>query len=183
MKHTATQRGFTLLELMCAFSILALVTSFITDIWAQSIEKAETAIDQRELREIADTVFGKILFEEQEHNDGDSDSLDNAYGLWAQLPQAKRDRYAIYRYVLEKKLTTVSGSSSDDSESMFEGEDTEEENGGNSATEGEGEEEAAVELWRYTMHIYRTDEGEEEPLLTLQTYRKPSESALAESNR
>lgn len=179
-----TQAGFTLLEVMCAFSVLALVTTFMTEIWADGIEKAETAIDQREMREIADTVFGKILFEEQEHSDGQEDTLDNAYGRWAQLPPAKRDRYRDYRYVLEKKLTTVSGSGSEDgdAENMFANEDDDSSSSSLSTEDEEGEGAAGVELWRYTMRIFHKDSGDE-PLITLQTYRKPSESALAEHSR
>ena len=176
-----SSRGFTLLELMCAFAILALVTAMITQIWANSIEKAETAIDQRELREVADTLFGRILYEESEHEHGEGHTLDQAYGLWAKLPQAKRDRYAIYRYELEKKLTTVSGSGEvdGDGERMFEVSEDEESSTISDEEEG-GEDVKGIQLWRYTMRIFLTEStGDSEPLITLQTYRKPSESALA----
>ncbi|MEZ6007762.1 MAG: type II secretion system protein [Planctomycetota bacterium] len=108
--------GFTLLEVMCAFAILAIVSAFMVVLWTQSLDKAGTAIDRREMREIADSFFSRVLYEDTEHRDGDSGTMDIAYGQWADLPQARRDRYRDYRYVLEKRLVTAAGTSSTDSD-------------------------------------------------------------------
>ena len=43
--------GFTLLEVMCAFAILAIVSAFMVVLWTQSLDKAGTAIDRREMRD------------------------------------------------------------------------------------------------------------------------------------
>ena len=184
---TRRQRGFTLLEVLCAFAILAFISGFMVVIWTSSLEKAGNAIDRRELREIADTFFGRVLFEDAEHRDGDSGTMDIAYGQWANLPQAVRDRYANYRYVLEKRLVTAAGAASTDSdaEPLFDSGTTDDrrETTGTSTTstaepEGEG---GGINLWRVTLKIFRTDEpgGEQSPLITLQTYRRPTESAKA----
>ena len=73
--NSSTERGFTLLEVMCAFAILSGIMTIVTMIFSQNIDKAIYAIDQREMRELADTVFGKILFEQSEHRDGDEGSI------------------------------------------------------------------------------------------------------------
>lgn len=185
------QSGFNLLEVTCAFAILALVSGLMVVLYYQSMQKASTAIDRRELREIADTMFGKILFEEEVHNDGDSRTMDDAYGNWANLPQASRERYARYRYVLEKKLVTASGVAdpNSDAEPLFEtSTDTDERDrlrGSSSRdetarrTEEAGEDATGVELWKYVLRFYDTEVGMQQgqELMVLQTYRRPNESA------
>lgn len=188
-------RGFTLLEVMCAFAILAMVSGFMVILWTTSLDKASNAIDRRELREVADTFFGRVLFEDSEHKDGDSGTMNIAYGQWANLPQAVSDRYEIYRYVLEKRLVTAAGAASKDSEAepLFDS-GTEQDRGrgtsssSSSGSSSSGSTEAAAEgegggvnLWRVTLKIFRTDtpDGENNPLITLQTYRRPTESAKA----
>src|SRR5687768_10186489 len=106
---SAAQRGFTLLEVMCAFAILAGLTAMVTAIWHQSIEQGERALNLRELREAADTLFRRILYEEQQHQDGDTGTLDVAYADWAGLKGAAMDRWSIYRYELRKQPKTAAG--------------------------------------------------------------------------
>lgn len=177
--------GFTLLEVMCAFAILAIVSAFMVVLWTQSLDKAGTAIDRREMREIADSFFSRVLYEDTEHRDGDSGTMDIAYGQWADLPQARRDRYRDYRYVLEKRLVTAAGTSSTDSdaEPLFDSSrDGTDDRGTTSTTGGtsseEGDAAGGTNLWRVTLKIFRLDDpqGEENPLITLQTYRRPADT-------
>ncbi|MGE0229933.1 MAG: type II secretion system protein [Dehalococcoidia bacterium] len=181
--------GFTLLEVMCAFAILAIVSAFMVVLWTQSLDKAGTAIDRREMREIADSFFSRVLYEDTEHRDGDSGTMDIAYGQWADLPQARRDRYRDYRYVLEKRLVTAAGTTSTDSEAepLFDTtrDDTSESTSGTTGgTTGdpaeEGEAAGGTNLWRVTLKIFRVDDpqGEESPLITLQTYRRPADTGV-----
>lgn len=179
--------GFTLLEVMCAFAILAIVSAFMVVLWTQSLDKAGTAIDRREMREIADSFFSRVLYEDTEHRDGDSGTMDIAYGQWADLPQARRDRYRDYRYVLEKRLVTAAGTSSTDSdaEPLFDSsrDGTESRGSTSTTTTGgttseEGDAAGGTNLWRVTLKIFRLDDpqGEENPLITLQTYRRPADT-------
>ena len=174
------QLGFTLLEVMCALAILGLTSGFTVVIWSESIEKAERAIDQRELREVADTLFGKIRFEGDEHNDGDSGLLDDAYGRWANLPQSKRDRYRIYRYSLSKKRVVAAGtaaSSDSDAEDLFGGDDLDTTSADDTTTgDDEDASAAGVELWKITLRIFHAQDPEEEALITLQTYQRPRDT-------
>ena len=167
---TRREAGFTLLEVMLAFAILALAVGLLTQIWAKNIEKAISAIDQREMRELADTVFGRILFEQQKNRDGDEGSMTVMYGEWAGLPQARADRYRDYRYSLTKKEYVAAGSSGtdDEAEDLFEQDDEE------TATEGNGPDanQAAVKLIKFTMRVYRVSTPGE-ALITLTRYLRP----------
>ena len=166
-----SQRGFTLLEIMCAFAILTTVMMIVTQSFAQNVEKAIYAIDQREMRELADTVFGKILFEQQKHRDGDSGSLAVMYGEWAHLPQDRADRYRDFFYSLSKKEYVAAGATdpNSDAEDLFgEGEDEE------STSKDETEEGAAgnIMLVQFTMTVYRQSDPDE-PLITLTRFMRP----------
>lgn len=175
------QGGFTLLEALCAFAILAIVTGMITKDFVNNTQKGATALDRRELREAADTIFRKMIYEWEEYKDGDSRTLDEEYGEFADLRGLQRDRWAVYRYDLEKKPQSVVGASIDGGDSLFE------EDGESSDTEYEepvaGEEGAAgqsagVELVRMTLKIYRQEEDTEEPLLTLTTWIDPDRGRI-----
>ena len=174
-KHAA-QGGFTLLEVMCAFMVLAVVMVFVSINHHQSMETATYAIDQRDLREVADTIFRRILYEPQKHDDGNSGSLDgDIYGGWAKLPSNVRDRYAIYSYELSKKAQTAAGTPDDDgeAEAIFGDEEADDQ----PADDGEPaeDEQPGVKLVKITLRIYRTDEPGGEPLITLQRFMRPAE--------
>jgi prepilin-type N-terminal cleavage/methylation domain-containing protein len=175
------QRGFTLLEVMCAFAILSVVTAQMTQIISQNMDKAATAIDQRELRELADTVFGKILFEQTEHRNGDSGSMGNDYARWSGITdQARIERYEVYLWRLEKVEMVAAGVTDDpDQERLFES-DEDQDTGRDTGTrvpatpgaeEGEGVA-ASVTLVRFTLRVYHRDRPQEE-LMTLTRYLKP----------
>ena len=176
---SSRQAGFTLLEVMCAFTILAGVISVMVVIWSNNIDTAIWAIDKREMREVADTVFGKILFEQQEHRHGDEGSLAVIYGQWARLPAHRADRYRDYHYSLTKQDYVAAGIADpeDDAESLREEVDDEEDD------EEISDEEAAkgnVKLVKFTMTVFRLEERDS-PLITLTRYLRPP--AIEDSSR
>lgn len=103
--------GFTLLEVMCAFVLMATLISFVVEIWHESMDKAGRAADTREIREVSDTVFGRILFEHQvgKFRDGDGGTLDGLYGQWARLSSQDRERYERYEWRLEIRAVQAAG--------------------------------------------------------------------------
>jgi type II secretory pathway pseudopilin PulG len=175
--------GFSLLEVMCAFAILAVMTGQLTTNFVDNVQKATTALSHRELREAADTIFRKMIYEWQEYKDGDERTLDEEYGKFADLKGIQRDRWAMYRFRLEKRPRTVVGTPPEGEEALF-GEDAEREDttpataptGGSPGTDGaEGAqgESAGLELVEMTLRIYYTEEATEEPLLILRTWLDP----------
>jgi len=178
-RRASQQSGFTLLEVLLAFAILAIITTLMTQIVSSNMEKAADAIDQRELREIADTLFGRILFEQTEHRDGDEGSIAVDYGQWAGLSQSRADRYSMYRWRLKKTEMVAAGASdeSEDTESLTgdgsgSGSGSEESSSSTGAT-GEGEQnKVAVKLMRFTLTIFRQSDPDK-PLATLTRFLPP----------
>lgn len=170
--------GFTLLEVMFAFAILAIVTALMSEMIHHNMEKAGAAIDQRELRELADTLFGKILFEQSEHRDGDEGSIAVDYGQWAGLPQERQDRYSIYRWRLRKTEMVAAGSvdESDDAEGIFGDDDDDDESSSSSGSAVSEEDKGNVKLMRFTLTVYREDEPDAS-LIVLTRYLPPPEYA------
>lgn len=173
----ARQHGFTLLEVMVSFAILAVVTTMMTLSISANMEKAADAIDQRELREIADTMFGKILFEQTEHRDGDTGSIAEEYGRkFAGLPQARADRYSMYGWRLKKTEVLAAGQAAkgEDTESLF-GDASDDETtstGSSSGTPTEQQSQGSVKLVRFTLTIYHQD-NPDAALATLTRYLPP----------
>ena len=174
------EAGFTLLEVLCAFAILAALTGWMTVNFVQNVEKGVTALSHRELREAADTIFRKIIYEWEEYDDGSESTLDDIYGEFARLKGWERDRWAIYRYRLETKPKTVVGVSEDDDETLFDsqgdlddGSSSSSSSSSSSAGEAGADSLPGVEIVRIKMDIYRTDEVSAEPLLTLVTWVDP----------
>lgn len=180
--HTPTERarGFTLMEVMFAFAILAVVTALMSEMIHHNMEKASAAIDQRELRELADTLFGKILFEQADHRDGDEGSIAVDYGQWAGLPQERADRYSIYRWRLRKTEMVAAGQTdpSDDAEGLFgaDDEDEEESSSSGSGSSVSDADKGNVKLMRFTLTVYREDEPDN-ALIVLTRFLPPPEYA------
>ena len=176
----ANTRGFTLLEVMLAFAILAVVTAAMAQMIHNNMEKAAAAIDQREMRELADTLFGKILFEQADHRDGDEGSISVDYGQWAGLPQERADRYSMYRWRLRKTEMVAAGSSdpSDDEENLFGNDDDEDESssGGSSGSSVSDADKGNVKLIRFTLSVYHEEEPDN-ALIVLTRFLPPPEYA------
>ncbi len=174
MSPARSERGFTLLEVLLAFAILSILTALLTETVAKNVQKAADAIDKRELREIADTIFGKILFEQTEHRDGDEGSIAVDYGQWANLDQARADRYSMYRWRLKKTELVAAGTSedADDSENLFGDPSDDETSSSGTETNEEEKSKAAVKLMRFTLTVYRQSEPGE-ALATLTRYLPP----------
>ena len=167
-----SSHGFTLLEVLCAFAILAAVTGLLTRIFVQNVDQGTDALARRELREAADTIFRKIIYEHTEYNDGDSRSLDEEYGEFARLKGFQRDRWSIYTMTLEKKPQTVAGYDPSGEDGLFGGGDTDD----TDATGSESETTEGFRLTRLTLKIFRTDDFGEQPLLTLSTWIDPGKN-------
>jgi prepilin-type N-terminal cleavage/methylation domain-containing protein len=196
------QRGFTLLEVMCAFAILTLMTGTITVICHQATETGGRALDLRELREAADTVFRVVLYEDGngKWQDGQTGTLDHYYGDFAHLRGPARDRWKAYGMEYHRRAKTAAGSmTSGEADPLFAssrnrttGTPSSTNTTGTgttgtpgtpgSTTPGSTTEETGEVVWQITLRIYRMDEPTES-LLTLQTFlpRQPDAGAGSSS--
>ncbi|MDF1702220.1 MAG: prepilin-type N-terminal cleavage/methylation domain-containing protein [Planctomycetota bacterium] len=175
--RTSAHAGFTLLEVMFAFAILAILTGAMAQMIHNNMEKAGAAIDQRELRELADTLFGKILFEQADHRDGDEGSIAVDYGQWAGLPQERADRYSIYRWRLKKTEMVAAGTTDpdDDAEGLFgDDSDDDEDSGSSSGSSVNDADKGSVKLMRFTLSVFREDDPDQ-PLIVLSRFLPPPE--------
>jgi hypothetical protein len=189
--------GFTLLEVMSAFAILTLMTGTITVVCYQAHEKGMRAVDLRELREAADTVFRVVLYEDGngKWQDGMTGTLDYHYGDFAHLRGAARDRWKAYGMEYHRRAMTAAGTvASGEADPLFNssrsrtGSNTRTTTGTGTGTTGTGttgtgttgtgttgtgtgatETSSGEVVWKITLRIFRTDEPDED-LLTLQTY-------------
>lgn len=172
MRRNSTRRakrGFTLLEIMVALAILTFVTSTVIALFWDSVSSTNTAVDKRRVREAADSLFRRILYERDKWKDGDSGSLAIEYAEWTKFSQAEIDDWRDFRWELKKTPQLAAGTSDDgEVESVF-GEDEVDDD--DDETE-EGEEEGGnVQLMRVILKIYDIEKGESEPLVTLATYQ------------
>jgi len=162
---------------MCAFAILAMITGLVTRSWTQNMAKAQRAISRRELREVADSCFRRILYELQNHEDGMTANVADFYARdWLKLEGREADKYRFYSLHLEKKLKSAAGTSDDtDAEPLF-GDAAD--SAGTDNTTPEGEESAgSINLMEVTLKLYFSEESGEKPLVTLKTYiRAPEET-------
>jgi hypothetical protein len=182
---------------MCALAILGLMTGTITVMCYEAREKGIDAMNLRELREAADTVFRRVLYEDGNQRmwtDGQTGTLDYYYGDFAQLRGPARDRWQSYGMEYHRKARTVAGSApSTQSEPLFgagigtSGSRTRTTGTGTtgtgttgSGTTGtgtgtDGESSSSEMVWQITLTFYRVDDREN-PLLTLQTFLPPQVS-------
>ena len=175
-KRPRRNAGFTLLEVMLAFAILAVITGSLGQLIHENMIIAADAIDQREMREIADTIFGKFLFEQDEHRDGDEGSIAVEYGQWAGLPQERADRYAIYRWRLRKAEIVAAGTTdpNDDAESLTEDDNESSSSSGSSEEDAADADKTSIKLIRFTLTVFR-EGSREDPLITLTRFLPPPE--------
>ncbi len=163
---------------MCAFGILALITSTVMQIWHENMDKANRAVSRRVLREVADSCFRRILYEIQQHDDGMTANVADFYARdWLKLEGRQADRYRFYSLRLEKKLKAAAGASTDDDAEPLFGDGEAVGTSGSGDDDDEGAEGAgSINLIEVTLHLYFADEGDDKPLLTLKTYIPQPES-------
>lgn len=171
-------RGFTLLEVMCAIAILAFATGTITRLWFEAVERGSEAVDLRELREAADTVFRRLLYEDGRHPDGLTATLDDFYANWADL-RANADRWSIYGMEYHRKPRTAAGTGSTDAEALFEDRDQRSSSssssssasgtGSTGSSAASGDDAEGVTLYQISLRIFLV-EKRDQALITLQTY-------------
>lgn len=102
--------GFTLLELMFAFAILAVVMAGLAGAETSSRAKAQKAVELRELRVMADTVFRRIVYEHGRWEDGQRGQADEWYADFAMIPPGPlRERWKQYRLELRKRKGLIAG--------------------------------------------------------------------------
>jgi type II secretory pathway pseudopilin PulG len=103
-------RGFTLLELVFAFAILALAIVGLMESQTKSMDKGVRTLELRDLRVMADTVFRRIVYEITKWDDGQRGDAADWYADFAQVPAGpQRDRWKRYRLELRKRKGLVAG--------------------------------------------------------------------------
>lgn len=186
---TRRERGFTLLEVMCALAILSMLTAMIGEMCHTAYEQGSTATDLRDLREAADTVFRRLAYEDGRHADGLRASLEDFYAGWAELPSVERDRWRPFIMEFHRRPRTAAGDpGASGAEPVGGGGSTGRGSsgrggsgtggtgtggtGGTGSTTSEDEETAGVELMQLTLKIWHEDEPNT-PLIVLQTFITP----------
>ena len=166
---SSNARGFSLLEVMVAFVILTFVTGTVVAQFWESVNATTTAVNQRELREAAESLFRRILYEREKWEDGDGGFMGKEYAEWTGLGSKLQDKWNDFRWELEKTPQLAAGNTDDgDVESVF-GEDESEDD---TSTDEEGEEEGeGVQLMRVVLRIYDVESGKTEHLVVLATYQ------------
>jgi len=105
----AGERGFTLVELLVAFAILAVAMAYMTQIQTRSLQLGAKARDLRDIRVMSDTVFRKFIYELFQTNDGYNGTGDILYAQYAEIPSAQRDQWRQFRIVFHKEKRMAAG--------------------------------------------------------------------------
>jgi prepilin-type N-terminal cleavage/methylation domain-containing protein len=114
VRRPRAERGFTLLETVCALAVMAIVLGSLTVVSNNSISKGGRASDLRSLRVMADTVFRRIVYEHWKWDDGMSGTADEWYADFAEIPAGPpRERWKVYRLELTKTQKLVAGTDPD----------------------------------------------------------------------
>jgi prepilin-type N-terminal cleavage/methylation domain-containing protein len=119
----AGDRGFTLLEVMCAFGILAVAMGVTIQIEVHAVRNAEKALEYRDTAVMADTVFRRVVYEGNQHwPEGHSSTADISYAEYIGLKGIARDRWSNYKILIHRKRGMVVGTDpSGHLESLFDG--------------------------------------------------------------
>ena len=96
----STASGFTLLEVMCAFAILTLMTGHAHGgLLPRRSTRARARSTCASCARPPTRSSAWLLYEEHKWQDGDTGTLDYHYGDCAHLRGAERDRWSVYRWV------------------------------------------------------------------------------------
>lgn len=180
MTSTRADRGFTLLEVLLAFALLALFLAAMSLVQSRAVESGAQALDLRDLRVSADTVFRKFVYEIDRVNDGDTAGFDSWYAEYIGLRGQARDRWSIYRGVVHKERGLAAGtdptgklkplfddgSGTSSTTSTTSTSSTSGTTGTGSATDPESQ--AGEEVYMLTLEVFQGADGGE-PLMTLRT--------------
>jgi prepilin-type N-terminal cleavage/methylation domain-containing protein len=175
---TAREAGFTLLEVMVAFMILAIVLTAMNTVHVEAVRKGAIAVDYREAREGADTVFRKIVYEidKPAWPDGRTFTFDDEYGALLGLKPHVRDRWRAFRGVLRKQPRMAAGSDpTGRTPGLVDTQDRREEER-REAREGDDEaSRTGEEVYLVSLDVFLGEEAQA-PFLTLSTYVPMPES-------
>jgi hypothetical protein len=160
---------------MVAFAILAVGLAYMTVAQNQCLDRGVRALNLRDMRVMADTVFRRMVYEYWRWNDGDSGTADQWYAEFAGLRGASKDRWRIYRLVLRKRKGVVAGADpSGRLDSLFEEEDfyDRDTSGTSTGSTGTGSDAttaaaAGESAYRLELEVYL--EGRDEPEMVLRS--------------
>lgn len=190
----AGERGFTLVELLVAFAILAVAMAYMTQIQTRSLQLGAKARDLRDIRVMSDTVFRKFIYELFQTNDGYNGTGDVLYAQYAEIPSAQRDQWRQFRIVFHKEKRMAAGTdptggvpgleSSTDGTTQGTGTSTGTGSGSTSGS-GSGSSTTAADtsgepVYVLSLEVFASDESEE-PEVTLRTIVPVPAAELEES--
>ena len=181
IRRVRGSRGFSLLEVLIAFAILAITLALMTESQVHAVNLGAKALDLRDVRSAADTVFRKFIYEIGSVNDGDSAGLDTWYAEYIGLRGQQRDRWAVYRGVVHKQRGIAAGTDpTGKAQPLFEGQGSGSSSTSGSGTSGTGgasgtggtggstEPSAPEEVYMLTLEVFQGTE-DAEPVMKLRT--------------
>jgi hypothetical protein len=162
---------------MVAFMILAIVLTAMNTVHVEAVRKAAIAVDFREAREGADTVFRKIVYEIDKPMwpDGRTFTFDDEYGALLGLKPHLRDRWRAFRGVLRKQPRMAAGTDpSGRTPGLVDDQDAREEER-REAREGDEASRTGEEVYLVSLDVFLGEDAQT-PFLTLSTYVPMPES-------
>lgn len=145
----------------------------LSTVQAEAVRKGGLAVDYREAREAADTVFRRIAYEidKPDWPDGKQFGFDIEYGQYIGLPTYERDRWHAFRGVLHKQHRMAAGSDPSGQVQGVEGERTDANAGTKKeAPKKDGDaQETGEEVYQVSLEVFLGEESQA-PFLTLSTY-------------
>jgi prepilin-type N-terminal cleavage/methylation domain-containing protein len=108
-RRRAGEAGFTLVEMVVAFAILAIAMAYMSQIQNSALQQGAKARDLRDMRVMSDTVFRKLIYEIWRWQDGASSTADVWYGDVAGLKGLQRDQWRPFRLVFHKQQRMAAG--------------------------------------------------------------------------
>ena len=157
---------------MLAFAIITMMVTAVTESWNTGMQKAGRAIAKRELREAADTLFRRILYEKDAFRGGNTGSLETAYAEWTKMSGPEAERWDAYRYELSRPVELAAGAGEEGEESVFgdDNDDDDDDDNVNSSGSTEDGENAPIRVRRIVLKIFDIEDNET-PLIVLATYQ------------